>query len=127
MFLQLNPPWPSPGASDPLGGVGALPCPSSCGEVAFDAALVKPRAKKPREMAEHPVASAFRALVFPATLQPRLGLLGVESFGDPVCTGRLPAPLTVASLGEGGLEWSGQLAIPLCCCPHAMGFCCATC
>ena len=27
----------------------------------------------------------------PATPQPRLGLLGVESPGDPACTGRLPA------------------------------------
>ena len=85
--LATGPAWPSPRASDPLGSIDALPRPSSCGDVTFEADLVKPRAKRPRDTAEHPnsVASAFFALVFPATPWPRLDLLGVESRGDPAC------------------------------------------
>ena len=40
-------PCPLPGVSDPLGGTGALPFPSSLGGVTA-ADLVKPRAKRPR-------------------------------------------------------------------------------
>ena len=43
-------PCPLPGVSDPLGGADALPCPSSLGDVMV-AALVKPRAKRPRATA----------------------------------------------------------------------------
>ena len=90
MSSQPDLPWPSPGASHPLESVDALPCPSSCGDVAFDAHRVKLRAKRPRDTAERP-SLCVPALVFPATPQPHLDLLGVESPGDLVCTGRLPA------------------------------------
>ena len=50
---QLDLPWPLAGASDPLGGVEALPRPSSC-NVAFDADLVKPKVKRLHETAEVP-------------------------------------------------------------------------
>ena len=43
-------PCPLPGVSNPLGGVDALPCPSSCGDVTI-ADLVKPKAKRPRAAA----------------------------------------------------------------------------
>ena len=41
---------PLPGVSDPLGGADALPCPSSLGDITV-AALVKPKAKRPRAAA----------------------------------------------------------------------------
>ena len=44
-------PCPLPRVSDPLGGVDALPCPSSCGGVTA-ADLVKPKAKRLRAVAE---------------------------------------------------------------------------
>ena len=42
MFSLWDPPSPLPGVSDPLGGAGALPCPSSLGDVMV-AALMKPK------------------------------------------------------------------------------------
>ena len=56
-----------------LRGVDALPHSSSCGNAAFDADLVKPRAKRPRDTAKHPNSS----LVFPTTPQSDLDLPGV--------------------------------------------------
>ena len=85
-------PCPLPGFSDPLGGADALPFPSSPdGITAVD--LVKPRAKRPRVAAGRwrPWARALLALPAPAAPRPLLGLLGVESPGDPACTGHLPA------------------------------------
>ena len=85
-------PCPLPGASDPLGGADSLPFPSSpSGITAVD--LVKPRAKRPRAAAGRwrPDADALLAVAAPAAPRPLLGLLGVESPGDPACTGCLPA------------------------------------
>ena len=82
---------PLPGVSTPLGGVGSLPVPSSPdGITAVD--LVKPRVKRPRAAAGRwrPGAGALLAVPAPAAPRPLLGLLGVESPGDPACTRRLP-------------------------------------
>ena len=76
---QLDQPWPSLRASDPLGGIDALSRPScSCGDVAFDANLVKPRAKRPRDRAERPNsgAGAFHCLRVPHHPAAPLGLAG---------------------------------------------------
>ena len=85
-------PCPLPGVSDPLGGADVLPFPSSPGGI-IAADLVKPRAKRPRAAAGRwrPGAGALLAVLAPASPRPRLGLLGMESPGDPACTGRLPA------------------------------------
>ena len=84
-------PCPLPGVSAPLGGVDSLPVPSSPdGITAVD--LVNPRAKRPRAAAGRwrPGVGATLAVPAPAAPRPLLGLLGVESPGDPACTGRLP-------------------------------------
>ena len=80
---------PCPG-SPILSGAQAL-SPSPGGITAAD--LVKPRAKSPRAAVGrwHPGAGALLAMPAPAAPQPLLGLPGVESTGDPACTGRLPA------------------------------------
>ena len=41
---ELDLPCPSPWASNPLAGIGALPCPSSCGSASAAAVLVMPSA-----------------------------------------------------------------------------------
>ena len=91
MSSLLALPCPLPRASDPLGGADSLPFPSSPdGITAVD--LVKPRAKRPRAAAGRwrPDAGALLAVPAPAAPRPLLGLLGVESPGDPACTGCLP-------------------------------------
>ena len=88
----MGPSVPLARVSDPLGGADALPFPSSPGGITA-ADLVKPRAKRPRAAAGRwrSGAGALRAVPAPAAPRPLLGLLGVESPGDPACTGRLPA------------------------------------
>ena len=85
-------PCPLPGASNPPGGADSLPFPSSLdGITAVD--LVKPSAKSPHAAAGRwrLGAGALLDVLAPAAPRPLLGLLGVESPGDPACTGRLPA------------------------------------
>ena len=96
-------PCPLPGVSDPLTGTDTLPFPSSPGITAAD--LVKPSAKRPRAAAWRwrPGAGALLAVPAPAAPRPCLSLLGVESPGDPACTGRLPAALG-RRCAEGWLE-----------------------
>ena len=84
-------PCPLPGVSNPLGGADTIPLPSSPGGITA-ADLVKPRAKRPCAAAARwrPGAGALLAVPAPAAPRPRLGLLRMESPGDPACTGRLP-------------------------------------
>ena len=59
---ELDLPCPSPGASDPLGGVDALPYPFSCGSAAAAAVLVVSTAKR---------AAAIRPALGNASCAPR--------------------------------------------------------
>ena len=82
-------PCPLSGVSDPLGGGDTLPFPSSPNGITF-VDLVKPK-RKGRALRLGVGAGALLAVPAPASPRPLLGLLAVESPGDPACTGRLPA------------------------------------
>ena len=126
--LQLDLPWPSTGAYDPLGGVDALPRPSSCGNVAFDAHLVNPRAKRPRDTAQRPNSAAGGSLPWcsPPPCSPAWTCWVLKALVTRHALAACPEPPVVASLWRLGspcppLLWIGQPPIPLCLCPPPVG------
>ena len=84
-------PRPLPGASDPLGGGDYLPCASSPdGMTKGD--RVKPRKGRVLRLGDGVLTLApYWRCQPPQAPGPLLGLLGVETLGDPACTSRLPA------------------------------------
>ena len=111
MSSLLALPCPLSGPPTPPGGADTHPCSTSRG-AAIVAALVKPKAKTPHATAGRCCSCVDYLPVIPApdTPRPLLVLLGVESPGDPACTGRLPT--VVWRRFSGGWLWPPCLPPP---------------